>query len=187
MLYLVLLLAQFSPPPGAGPGGLRTVSLYYSPAAKNMGGVGASAFQCASSCPTPSAISTGTSATASLLFSGSAMTIQDQFVLPAGYANSAITIEAIWRTADSNTGHSGILTVTSGQLGAAGDITNPTFANSTAITLTPISTASGRIVSTATFTPSWTGGNTIYWKGAMNVGTITSDVELISFRLVATY
>lgn len=188
MLFLFLLIAQFVPPPSAGTGGLRTVSLYYSPAAVNMGGVGVSALQCSPPCGVPTAINSGTTVYATLnVVPATPVAVQGQFVLPTGYANSAITLEVMWETADTNTGHSATATFTSAQLAAAGLGANPTLANSTVVTLTPISTANGQIISTATFTPSWAAGNLIMWKAVLNPGTVTSDVQVKSVRWYATF
>src|SRR5690348_108010 len=52
----------------SGGGGPTTITrtLYYAPAAKNIGGVGAAGFQCVSNCPVATAINSGSAATASL-------------------------------------------------------------------------------------------------------------------------
>lgn len=179
--------AQLVPPSGGGTSSTSVKTLYYAPFAKNIGGVGAAALQCNSSCGVPTAIATGSTVTASLHVTGSAMTVQDSFVLPTGYANQQITIEVIFRCADNTGGHTGSATFTSAQVGANADITNPTLGNSTAITLTPSSTASGRVVASGTFTPVWTDGNTIYWKAALNQNTLTQDLEPLSVRFYATF
>ena len=163
----------------------RTTNLYYAPGAKTVNGVGASVFQCNTSCPTPTAITGGTDVTASLHFAG-AGSVFDEFVIPTNYANQTITIEVMARSAD-NGAHSGTVTFTSSQIGANGDVSNPTLANSTAITFTPSGTASGLVIATGTFTPSWTAGNRAFWKAAVALGTLTSDLEIVSVRFYATF
>ena len=166
-------------------------NLYYAPGAKTINGTGASVMQCSSSCGVPTAIATGTTVTATLhaaipttLTSSS---FWDQFVIPAGYANQQITIEVMWRTADNNAAHAGSVTFTSAQVAANGDISNPTLGNSTAITTTATTTASGLNIATGTFTPSWTAGNVGMWKAVAALGTLTSDLEIVSVRMYATF
>jgi hypothetical protein len=145
--------------------------------------------QCSTSCGVPTAIATGSSVTAAMNVTGSMMTSQDQFIVPTGYANQAVTVEVVFRSADNTNGHSASGVFTSVTVGANGDIANPTFGNSTTLTLTPSATAEGRTVVSSTFTPSptWTPGETAFWEGAWNQGTLTSDLEVLSVRFYATF
>jgi hypothetical protein len=172
-------------------GGTSVKNLYYAPAAKTINGVGASVYQCNSSCGIPTAIASGSTVTASYHAAiPSALTTSsfwDQFVIPTAYANSAITIEVMARSADNTSGHTGSVTFTSAQVGANRDISNPTLGNSTAITITPSSTSEGLVIVTGTFTPSWTAGNVAMWKAVAALGTLTSDLEIVSVRFYATF
>jgi len=170
-------------------GGSATKTLYYAPAAKTIGGVGASVYQCSTSCGVPTAVSSGSSVTATyhaaIPGSLTSSSFWDQFVIPSGYANQQITVEVIARSVD--TGHTGSVTVTSGQVGAGGDISNPSLGNSTTLTITPSGTSGGLAVATGTFTPSWSSGNLAIWKAVASIGSLSSDLEIISVRFYATF
>jgi len=173
---------------GGGGGSTRTVNLYYAPAAKDINGVGSSVFQCASSCGIPTAIASGTTVTAALDVTGT-MNNQDQFIVPQGYGNQTVSIEVVFRSADNTGGHNATGAFTSVTVGADGDIVSPTFGNATTLTLAPSSTAEGRTVVTGTFTPSpsWTPGDTAYWKVVWTQNTLTSALEVLSVRFYATF
>jgi hypothetical protein len=169
------------------PGGsASTKTLYYAPAAKNINGVGASAFQCVSNCPTAMAINSGSAAVASLHVTAGTnnQTSQDQFIVPVGYGNQTVTLEVVFRSADA--AHSATITPSIASV-STGDIANPTFiAAGSAITVTG-GAGSGRTVATTTFTPAWSVGDTIFWKLAYTVTNLTSDLEILSVRFYATF
>jgi hypothetical protein len=161
-------------------------TLYYAPAAKNIGGVGASAFQCIVNCPVATAINSGSAATASLnvTLGTSNQTSQDQFIVPGGYANQQITAEVTFFSGDS--AHAGSFTLSVINV-STGTIANPTFAAVCSnVTLTPAA-ASGRTTATCTFTPSWTSGDEIFWKLAWTTTTLTSDLQVLAVRFYATF
>lgn len=178
--------------PCTAAGSTSVKTLYYAPAAKNISGVGVPAYQCISNCPSPSAISSGSAATAELLVTTntSNMTSQDQFIVPATFANQTTTIEIIWRTSDTTVAHTATVTPTFVCVGT-GDVANPTFAAAGgAITLTPPGNTN-RTVTTNTFTPSCTAGNTAFWLLSYNTtsggGGAITNLGILSVRFYATF
>lgn len=168
--------------------GTSVKNLYSKNAAANIVGVGATSLQCNSNCPTPVAINSGSANTATLHVTAATtnQTAQDQFSVPPGFTNQTVTLELAYRSADST--HTTTITPTCIQV-STGDIANPTFAACGSAVVATASASSVRTVSTTTFTPSWTAGNEVFLKLAFDTNTsvMTSDFELISVRLYATF
>jgi hypothetical protein len=173
---------------GGGGGGTSAKTLYYSPAAKNMGGVGAAAFQCNANCPTPSVsgLTSGSAVMASLNVTAGTtnQTSQDQFIVPAGYSNQQVTMEIAYFSSDST--HSTTVTPTIANINTSG-LANPTFAASCSPITATASSSSNRTVSTCTFTPSWAPGDLVFWKLAYSTSSMTQDFRLLSVRFYATF
>lgn len=173
---------------GSGGGGPATLTrtLYYAPAAKNIGGVGATGFQCVANCPVATAITSGSAATASLNVTAGAsnQTSQDQFIVPAGYANQQITMEVTFFSADA--AHTAAFTLSAASV-STGAVANPTFAAVCSnVTLTPIS-SSGRATATCTFTPAWAVGDEVFWKIAWDATSLTGPLQVLAVRFSATF
>lgn len=162
--------------------------LYAKNAAANINGVGAAIWNCVANCGVPDvSLFTGTANGAVLnLTSVTSTNAQDQFVLPGGYANQAVTVEMHYFTStDTNTGHAGTWTLT---YACGAELVGPTFiAAGGSVSLPGIATSTQEAVVTATFTPSGcSAGTRMSIKSAWTQGTLTY-LAAVALRLYATF